>query len=271
MEERYNKMKTDPIEDLVIQSRLEKIKRARENPDIEVIEIELSSVEQVYNHMDPSPFYDKELDANAEQYLLSALDEIPLKKEAMLVIYVQTKKLTEKKETILKDSIHRHFERKAKSLDRQAHKKTKRVTYSAIFGIIFLGLCLTISYKLTTQTSPESYYQILGQGLVVIGWVALWDPTEYFLFDWWEPRKEIAECKKISKIAIEVIPVNPPDIEKQAKQDDRKIKSGDIKVKTDDAKVKTEESKNISEEIKNVSDDVKQETDEMNSTGQNQN
>ncbi|WNY24671.1 hypothetical protein [Methanolapillus millepedarum] len=259
MEERYNKMKTDPIEESVIQSRLEKIKAARENPDIEVIEIELGSIEQIYNHMDPSPFYDKELDFNAEQYILSSVEEIPLKKEALLVIYVQTKKLTEKRETILKDSIHRHFERKFKSLDRQAHKKTRRVGYSAIFGIAFLGLCLTLSYKLTTQTAADSYYQILGQGLVVIGWVALWDPTEYFLFDWWDPRKEIAECKKISKIAIEVIPVNPPETEKSAKQEETKVKTGEIKTAPQEPKLKQDETKAKADETKTKSEETKTE------------
>ncbi|WNY26991.1 hypothetical protein MsAm2_07740 [Methanolapillus ohkumae] len=209
MNSKYETMDSKSIDKDIIQNRMDFIQKSREDKNLEIIELELNSADQIYNNMDPSPFYERELNNNADQYIFSAVEEVPLRKKMLLVIYARIdKELTEKKENVVKDAIHMHFERKAKSLERQMRKKTKTVGYSTILGFIFLGFCLAASYWLTVNAGDNSFSQVLGQGLAVIGWVVLWNPVEYLVFDRWEPRKEIRLCKKISKTDIEIIPIS---------------------------------------------------------------
>jgi hypothetical protein len=44
------------------------------------IEIRLSRPQQLFNSLDPSPFHERDLDQDAEEYIVDSADEYPLKK-----------------------------------------------------------------------------------------------------------------------------------------------------------------------------------------------
>jgi hypothetical protein len=46
--------------------------------------------------------------------------------------------------------------------------------------------------------------KILTEGLVIIGWVAMWRPLEIFLYDWWPIRHRQQVFNKLSHISIEI-------------------------------------------------------------------
>lgn len=207
-------MNTDPKESEktcheVIQSRLNEIRQAQEDPKKTVIELKVASVENIYNPMDPAPYDEKELNATVEQYIFTPAEEAPRKNDLMLAVFIPSEDLTAGTEKNLTSAIQNHFHRKAGSLEKHARKRTKTFLKNAVFGLVFLGICLTISYHLTHFSTGTDFYQILSQGFVVIGWVALWNPAEYLLFKRWEPRREIAVCKKISLMEIRIIPFQP--------------------------------------------------------------
>ena len=52
------------------------------------IEIRLSQPQQLFNSLDPSPFHERDLDQDAEAYIVDSADEYPLKSPLMLVIYL---------------------------------------------------------------------------------------------------------------------------------------------------------------------------------------
>lgn len=42
------------------------------------------------------------------------------------------------------------------------------------------------------------------EGLLVIGWVALWKPVEELLFNWWTLKRELVSWHKLSKMEMKV-------------------------------------------------------------------
>jgi hypothetical protein len=44
------------------------------------IEISVSRLQQLFNSLDPSPFYERDLDHDAEEYILGSAEELPLKR-----------------------------------------------------------------------------------------------------------------------------------------------------------------------------------------------
>lgn len=173
----------------------------------ETIEIKLDTIRHLYDSMDPAPRYEKDLNPRVEEYIMSDAEELPRKSDWHLYLYLPENEIRGIDETAVKKSILLNFDRKAELLEKKAAKKTRMVIQSAVFGILFLGLCLSASYWLATYVSSGAdFYEILSQGLVVIGWVALWNPVEYLLFDRWEPRKEIIICQKLAGTPVEIIP-----------------------------------------------------------------
>jgi hypothetical protein len=46
--------------------------------------------------------------------------------------------------------------------------------------------------------------EVLGEGLLIIGWVALWRPVEMFLYDWWPVLRRAWRFEAIARMPVEV-------------------------------------------------------------------
>jgi hypothetical protein len=46
--------------------------------------------------------------------------------------------------------------------------------------------------------------RVLGEGLVIGGWVAMWRPIEILLYDWWPLRREIALRERLRDLTVEL-------------------------------------------------------------------
>jgi len=46
---------------------------------------------------------------------------------------------------------------------------------------------------------------VLGEGLVIGGWVAMWRPIEILLYDWWPLRRELADRERLRDLRVELL------------------------------------------------------------------
>jgi hypothetical protein len=46
--------------------------------------------------------------------------------------------------------------------------------------------------------------RVIGEGLIIGGWVAMWRPIEILLYDWWPLRREIGELERLRDLRVEV-------------------------------------------------------------------
>lgn len=52
------------------------------------------------------------------------------------------------------------------------------------FGVVFLGLCLVLGSTIAAlQVGPDWLHGFVVEGLVIIGWIALWHPVDMLFFD----------------------------------------------------------------------------------------
>ncbi len=54
-------------------------------------------------------------------------------------------------------------------------------------GLLFLGVSMGLSSMFSSQVLTfisEGVNNLLAEGFVVIGWIALWNPVQSFLYDW---------------------------------------------------------------------------------------
>ena len=63
-------------------------------------------------------------------------------------------------------------------------------------GLTVLVVFLTLA-ELTMALGAGPLREILREGLVIIGWVAMWRPLEVLLYDWWPI---VDECRHIVRI-----------------------------------------------------------------------
>lgn len=149
-----------------------------------LIEIELKSLMQIFNSFDPAPFHEKELDASAEVYIYNLVAEFPLKTPLELMIYLPSSETGKETGETLKEAIKNHFSYKNLLTDMELRRFLQRGRRNMAIAVVFLFLCLLIIGLLST-VEGGLLKTMLSEGLTIIGWVAMWEPVNVFLYGWW--------------------------------------------------------------------------------------
>jgi hypothetical protein len=77
------------------------------------IEISLNRLSQLFNSLDPSPFHERDLDQDAEDYIIGSAEEIWHHRPLRLVIHLPADQVPEPDALSLADAVH-NFLRTAK-------------------------------------------------------------------------------------------------------------------------------------------------------------
>ncbi|AKB78359.1 hypothetical protein MSHOH_1876 [Methanosarcina horonobensis HB-1 = JCM 15518] len=156
----------------------------REHAGKPVIELELKSLLQLFDSFDPAPFREKDLDPEAEEYIYNAVDEFPLKKPLEIMIHLPSTEVSAEIEADLKVAIKNHFSYKKLLTEIELKRLLDQGRKNFIIALTFLFLCLLVIRLLATF--EESLVNTLfSEGLLIIGWVAMWEPVHIFLYGWW--------------------------------------------------------------------------------------
>ncbi len=73
------------------------------------VKIRLQTLSQLFNSLDPSPFHEKELDKDAEDYIVGSVDEIPLPQPLSLLIELPIDQLALEDSVSVQDAVRNHF------------------------------------------------------------------------------------------------------------------------------------------------------------------
>ena len=74
-----------------------------------------------------------------------------------------------------------------------------------VTGLAFLFSCVLLR-ELAFSFGSGAVSDILGEGLLIIGWVAMWRPLEIFLYEWVPVRRRCRILAKLSKMPVIVQP-----------------------------------------------------------------
>jgi hypothetical protein len=78
------------------------------------IEIYLENLEQLFNSMDPSPFHEKDLDDDAEEFIVSWAEEFQVHDPIVLVIYLSQYPTEIDPQQVVEKAVHNHFHYKVR-------------------------------------------------------------------------------------------------------------------------------------------------------------
>lgn len=175
----------------------------RRGEDI-LIELSLNRIGQLYNSFDPSPFYEKEIDSDADAYIFSAVREIGADKPIKLVIDLPPEELKAPGAADVERAIRNHFAYRLQTARRDLRHELQRGRTSLIIGLAFLAACVA-GREVALAAVPSAIQRILSEGLLIIGWVAMWGPLEVFLYGWWPivGRRRILE--RLAVVDVELV------------------------------------------------------------------
>ncbi len=168
------------------------------------IELRLRDLGQLFNTMDPSPFHDKDLDQDAEEFIESWAQEFPLREPVKLVVHLAEWPSGQDPQVLVERAIHNYFSYRSRMNQREFRRLMLEGWWCLLIGVTFLLFCL-IAVKTIGDTEKGTFLSLLREGLVIGGWVAMWRPLEIYLYAWWPLFRRGRIREKISKMTVEVI------------------------------------------------------------------
>src|SRR5215831_5483998 len=166
------------------------------------IEVFVDRIEQLFNSMDPSPFPERDLDDDAEEFIVGWAREFPRRDPISLVVYVNQFPAHSDAQHLLETAVHNYFAYRAKLNWLQFRHLLKQGRTSLIIGLTFLAACMMTSQLLRGQAGTLPI--VLREGLIIAGWVAMWRPMEIFLYEWWPLLRTGRLYEKLSRMHVEV-------------------------------------------------------------------
>jgi hypothetical protein len=169
------------------------------------IEINLNRLPQLFNSLDPSPFHERDLDQDAEEYIIGSAEEISRQRPFVLVIHLPADQVSESGAPDLGEAVHNYFAYRETQERRRLRMLFRDGRIALATGLVFLFCCVLLR-ELAFSFGRGTASDILGEGMLIIGWVAMWRPLEIFLYEWVPLRRR---CRILSKLAKMPVIIRP--------------------------------------------------------------
>lgn len=170
---------------------------------VQIIEIRVHDVQQLFDARDPSPFRERDLDDHFSEYLEACVDEVYIKHPLRIQIDIAQSEANLSKD-VIRSAIRDYFTYQI---------QIKKVQFKKMFRnaqlFLAIGLFLLFVFLMVARYMPETDITVLGktlrEGVVIFGWVSLWRPLELLLFDWYPIYDRIRVYRRLEKADIDLI------------------------------------------------------------------
>jgi hypothetical protein len=177
---------------------------ARSTPG--VIEIRIKSVNQLFNSFDPSPFQERDIDDDAEEFIVGSALETRRADNFRIIVQMPGEECESEGAKGLASAVTRHFDYRVRVMKRELSELFRSGRLYLAVGLSIFAFC-TLLAQLLRQAFPDNpLAEGVEQGLIIIGWVANWKPVEILLYDWWPLRRRIRLYERLANADIEVRP-----------------------------------------------------------------
>lgn len=174
-------------------------------PGSAVIEVRVAELAQIFNSMDPSPFHEKDLDEDAEEFIVSSAKEMGTEKPLALLVHLDKPAVLPDAGHALSDAVHAFFERRSILTRRRLQELFRTGRISLAIGLLFLAASLVGGDWLVRLYPTSQLAQLAKESTIIGGWVAMWRPLEIFLYDWWPILKERRIYDRLSRMAVRIV------------------------------------------------------------------
>jgi hypothetical protein len=169
------------------------------------IEVRIRELGQLFNSLDPSPFNERDLDDEAEAYIVGWARELQHDDGFVIRVHLPAPEAEKARQRGLEEAVTNYFEYRAGMLQRD-HRELMRTGWQFLgLGMLLLVACLAIGLIVRKYLLPEPLGSFVEHGLTLLGWVANWRPAEILLYDRFSGTKRIALYRRIAAAQVEIV------------------------------------------------------------------
>ena len=178
----------------------EPISKVAEN----LIEIRVNDIAQLFHTLDPFPFREKDLAAEAEDYIVSWAREMPGNRPFKIVVHIPDTELQKGASRDFIEAFSRYFGGRAVVVQRDLNELFRIGRRSLLIGASILAVCLLLAHLAGSHLPETAFKRLAEESFLILGWVANWRPLEIFLYDWWPLVHFGRILHKLSHVPVEL-------------------------------------------------------------------
>jgi len=168
------------------------------------IELRLRELNQLFDSLDPAPFHEKDLDRDAEEYIVSWAREFPADEPLVFRLHLARDQERLEPQRTVENAVRNYFAYRAGLAQLDVRRTLQNGRSILGIGVVFLVACMVLR-ELLRQVADTGWLQVIEEGLLIIGWVAMWRPIELLLYDWRPQRRMRRTYENLARMRVEVV------------------------------------------------------------------
>lgn len=169
------------------------------------IEVRLRELSQLFNSLDPSPFHDRDLDKNAEDYIVGWARELPAQAPLHIVVHLPPDEARKAEEINFSEALSNYFSGRAEKEESDIKELFRTGWRYLSIGTPILAICLATSQLVRANFESGPIVRVIEESLILVGWVANWKPIETFLYDWWPLKRRRDLYRRLASADMHVV------------------------------------------------------------------
>ena len=172
----------------------------------ESIELRVEKIAQLFHTLDPFPFRERDLDREAEDYIVGWARELPADQKIRIVVHFPDSDIQKAASRELGEAFKRYFFYRADTLQSDLNELFRVGRRSLGIGVIVLMVCLVAAHLTGGFLNEAPVRRLVEESFLLLGWVANWRPLEIFLYDWWPIARRRDLYRRLAGAVVEPRP-----------------------------------------------------------------
>ena len=173
-----------------------------------MIELTVQEVAQLFESLDPYPFRDRDLDKDAEEFIVGWARELPGDHALRIVVHLPEVQAQSHAALETAGGMNRFFSHRAEAISRDLRELFRVGRMSLAIGVSVLVACVVAAQYAETVIGSAPLGRIVQESLIIMGWVANWKPLEIFLYDWWPLARRRNLYRRLAAAKIDLKPLS---------------------------------------------------------------
>ncbi|NCB01328.1 MAG: hypothetical protein EOM67_04070 [Spirochaetia bacterium] len=171
----------------------QEVYRVNQEDNRVIIDVSLDKYLDYFHEWDNSNYKRRDLHPDLAQFLDVCSTEIPLNRKLEIVFDIKTKHEDLQKESMIKNSYHNYYIALFQYVNREIRRK---VRFSLIVAFIAIFI-ISMYYFILTPSNSLLISRIIREGILIGGWVFMWEAFHIIAFQTLDPIKRRRELKRL--------------------------------------------------------------------------
>ena len=171
--------------------------RRRRRSGTATVHVHVHEVAQLYNSLDPSPFWDRDLDRDAAEFIEGEFSDRLGAEHWHLLIHVSASTVEVQ---ALQKAVASYYHRLAASARRQLSDHLRRARLG-----LFAGLALFALFMVARNVARAMIHDlpaVIDEGLIILAWLSVWRPAEMLAYEWLPLHRRRRLYERLSTVRV---------------------------------------------------------------------